>query len=81
MKLYEVHGTQGQGSMLFETFNNLKDALKYVKDHKGEASFGIKYPSGRWCKFCPYCKHSLKNNLHGNCTYCKICNPQLKGER
>lgn len=46
---YEIHASQGQGgSCTGPAFTTLKEALDYVKEHEGEASFGIKYPNGRW---------------------------------
>ena len=49
--VYEIHATQGQGGVLVEKKNSLKEALQYVQDHEGRASFGIKYPDGTWHKW------------------------------
>ena len=45
---FEVWATQGQGGVLDNTYPTLEEALAHVEKHKGEASFGIKYPSGNW---------------------------------
>ena len=46
---FEIHASQGQGgSCIGPAFTTLKEALGYVKEHEGEASFGIKYPDGHW---------------------------------
>lgn len=47
-KKYEIWATQGQGGVLMKKVLSLKLALRYVKKHKGEASFAIKYPNRRW---------------------------------
>lgn len=45
---YEVWATQGQGNIKVARFNTLDEALGYVRQHYGEASFGIKQPDGTW---------------------------------
>jgi hypothetical protein len=49
-KCYEVWMTQGQGSgdTPDETFPTLQQALKFVEKHKGECSFAIRLPNGKW---------------------------------
>lgn len=47
-KPLKVHASQGQGGMLWNTFDSLEEALTEVRDHEGEASFGIEYPDGTW---------------------------------
>lgn len=47
-KKYEIWATQGQGGVLIKKVLSLKMALRYFKKHEGEASFGIKYPNGKW---------------------------------
>lgn len=44
---YKVWATQGQGECLAEAFTQLRYALDYAEEHKGEASFAIQYPDGR----------------------------------
>lgn len=51
MTMYEIHATQGQGGGLVARKSTLQRALRYVELRVGEASFGIKYPSGRWHKW------------------------------
>ena len=48
---YTVFATQGQGGGPECDFDTLEEALQYVGDHKGEASFGILYPNGTWHKW------------------------------
>jgi hypothetical protein len=45
---YELWVTQGQGGDVGGLFDSLGEALAFVKEHEGEASFGIKYPNGDW---------------------------------
>jgi len=48
---FEVWATQGQGGVLDETYPTFEEALAHVEQHKGDASFGIKYPNGNWHKW------------------------------
>ena len=50
---YDLFVTQGQGSGPNPdlTFDTLEEALQHVEEHKGEASFGIRYPDGSWHKW------------------------------
>lgn len=50
-KPYKVHASQGQGDMIFNSFDTLEEALAEIEEHHGEASFGIEYPDGRWHKW------------------------------
>ena len=43
---YEVWWSKGQGSQRGPTFAHLEQALKYVSDHAGEASYAIRQPDG-----------------------------------
>ena len=54
---YEVYGTQGQGGSEHpdETFPTLEEALAFVKTHKDDGSWGIKYPDGTWHKWGDPC--------------------------
>ena len=45
---YTIMATQGQGGAEVGKFNTLEEALKYVDEHEGEASFGFVYPNGTW---------------------------------
>ena len=47
-KKWRIHATQGQGDVLLKSFKKLKQAIKYVKKHEGEASFRIGNPDGSW---------------------------------
>lgn len=49
--MYELWATQGQGGSKELEFKTLEEALKFVEDHFGQASFGIKYPDGTWHKW------------------------------
>jgi hypothetical protein len=46
--VYEIWATQGQGGDKIAEFKSLADALAYVEQHEGEASYAIKYPNGQW---------------------------------
>jgi hypothetical protein len=46
--IYEVWITQGQGGGKVAEFPTRKQALAYIKEHKGEGSFAVKLPSGKW---------------------------------
>jgi predicted RNA-binding Zn-ribbon protein involved in translation (DUF1610 family) len=50
---YEVYGTQGQGGSEHpdEAFPTLEEALAFVKTHRDDGSWGIKYPDGTWHKW------------------------------
>lgn len=48
---YVLYVTQGQGGGPESFFWNLDAAVTYVRAHKGEGSFGIKYPNGEWHKW------------------------------
>ena len=49
--MYELWATQGQGGSKELEFKTLQEALDHVEQHKGEASFAIKYPDGKWHKW------------------------------
>jgi hypothetical protein len=49
--MYEIWATQGQGGIKIHETETLEEALKYILSHKGEASFAIKLPDGRWHKW------------------------------
>lgn len=51
MQPCEVFDTRGQSLILSYTAPNLEDALAYIRQHKGEAAFGIKYLDGTWHNF------------------------------
>lgn len=55
--VYEVYGTQGQGGSDHpdEIFLTLDRALDFVKTHKDDGSWGIKYPDGTWHKWGDAC--------------------------
>jgi len=44
--MYELWVSQGQGGSKECVFDSLEEALKFVEDHAGQASFAIKYPDG-----------------------------------
>jgi len=46
--MYELWATQGQGGSREAYFRTLKEALAHIDQHKGKASFAIKYPDGSW---------------------------------
>ena len=62
--MYQVFVTQGQGpsSELVAEFKFLQYALEFVEDHKDEASFGIKYPNGKWHKWEPKLSQLKRKN-------------------
>jgi len=45
---YEVWWSMGTGTHTGPRFRNLRDAIRYVSDHWGEASFAIKTGEDRW---------------------------------
>jgi hypothetical protein len=49
--MYEVWATQGQGGCKVQEKVTLQEALDYVEEHIGEASFAIKKPDGEWYKW------------------------------
>ena len=46
--MYLVYASQGQGGVEVCICNSLEEAIEYVEEHEGEASFGIKQPDGTW---------------------------------
>jgi hypothetical protein len=48
---YKIHASQGQGDIVVKTKKTLKKAIKWIKKHDGEASFGIELPNGTWHKW------------------------------
>jgi hypothetical protein len=48
---YVIMATQGQGGVEAARRNTLAEALAYVEENKGSASFGIIYPNGKWHKW------------------------------
>lgn len=46
--VFEIWITQGQGGVMVARKKSLRLALRYVEHRKGEGSFGIKYPNGKW---------------------------------
>jgi hypothetical protein len=51
--MWEVWATQGQREGKIAEFMSLKEAIKFCQNHKVEASFGIKLPSGDWYNWDP----------------------------
>jgi len=51
LSMYEVWWSKGTGTHTGPKFQKLEDALRYIHDHSGEASFAIRNPEGAWCKF------------------------------
>jgi hypothetical protein len=51
--MYKIWVTQGQGPGNFPQIEcaTLKEALSYVKEMEGQASFAIEYPDGTWHKW------------------------------
>ena len=47
-KQYEVWWSKGQGSQCGPRFTSLEQALKYVAEHAGQASFAIRQPDDTW---------------------------------
>lgn len=47
----ELWASQGQSGSKTLEFNSLQDALKFIEEHLGEASYAIKYPNGEWHKW------------------------------
>ncbi len=45
---YELYADQGQGGIMIEVSEALEPLLEYEREHKGEASFAIRLPSGEW---------------------------------
>ncbi len=56
LPMYEIWWSRGQGSHTGPRFKKLEDALHYVHEHRGRASFAIKHPGG-WYRYdraeCP----------------------------
>ena len=48
--MYEIWWSKGFGTHTGPRFRKLEDALRYVHDHAGEASYAIRHPEGHWCK-------------------------------
>jgi hypothetical protein len=48
---YKIHCTQGQGSVVVAECSTLTLALTKVEQLKGQGSFAIQYPDGRWHKW------------------------------
>ncbi len=48
MPLYEIYWSRGHGTHCGPRFRTLEDALKYVHDHQGRASFSIRKPDDVW---------------------------------
>jgi hypothetical protein len=51
--MYKIWATQGQepGEKPVHECETLKEALSYVKEMEGHASFAIEYPDGLWHKW------------------------------
>lgn len=69
--MYKIWVTQGQGPGTKPEIekNSLSEALEYVKDHKGEASFAIQCPDGTWYK----CKHANVHSISDSADLCQDC--------
>jgi hypothetical protein len=48
--MYEVWFSKGEGTEAGPRFHRLEDALRYVEEHAGEATFAIRGPVGFWCQ-------------------------------
>jgi hypothetical protein len=48
---YVIMATQGQGGVMAHECNTLAEALRYVEDEKGSASFAVILPNGEWHKW------------------------------
>ena len=46
--LYEIWWSRGHGTHTGPRFRTLEDALKYVHDNRGRASFSIRKPDDVW---------------------------------
>ena len=49
--MYEVWSSCGDGCQRGPRFRLLDDAVRYVTQHNGEASFAIRCPDGHWYEF------------------------------
>ncbi len=49
--MYEVWWSRGDGTHAGPRFRVLEDAVRYVEEHAGEASFAIKGPVGYWYRW------------------------------
>ena len=50
-KLYQVWWSRGHGTHRGPRFRLLQDALRYLVDHSGDASYALRCPDGHWYEF------------------------------
>lgn len=66
--LFSVYET---GGVLASTHCTLAEAMRWVKNHKDEASFAIKLPSGKWYKKKENWKPYTIKVVDRRCKHCK----------